>query len=72
MTSGAARAGSEPEALIEALRQMMTIRAFNQMAEQLRALGEVHGTVHLAMQRPGYGNVTYCPRNARADGVSTR
>jgi pyruvate dehydrogenase E1 component alpha subunit len=31
------------------LRQMYTIRAFEQMAEQLYAMGKVHGTMHLSI-----------------------
>jgi pyruvate dehydrogenase E1 component alpha subunit len=31
------------------LRQMYTIRAFEEMAEQLYALGKVHGTMHLSI-----------------------
>ena len=33
----------------ELLRQMYTIRAFEEMAEQLYALGKVHGTMHLSI-----------------------
>jgi TPP-dependent pyruvate/acetoin dehydrogenase alpha subunit len=31
------------------LRQMMTIRAFEEMAEQLYTLGKIHGTMHLSI-----------------------
>jgi pyruvate dehydrogenase E1 component alpha subunit len=33
----------------ELLRQMYTIRAFEEMAEQLYAVGKVHGTMHLSI-----------------------
>lgn len=33
----------------ELLRQMCTIRAFEEMAEQLYALGKIHGTMHLSI-----------------------
>jgi len=33
----------------ELLRQMYTIRAFEEMAEQLYAMGKVHGTMHLSI-----------------------
>jgi TPP-dependent pyruvate/acetoin dehydrogenase alpha subunit len=33
----------------ELLRQMHTIRAFEEMAEQLYALGKIHGTMHLSI-----------------------
>jgi TPP-dependent pyruvate/acetoin dehydrogenase alpha subunit len=33
----------------ELLRQMYTIRAFEEMAEQLYALGKIHGTMHLSI-----------------------
>ncbi|RLC87279.1 MAG: pyruvate dehydrogenase (acetyl-transferring) E1 component subunit alpha, partial [Chloroflexi bacterium] len=33
----------------ELLRQMYTIRAFEEKAEQLYALGKVHGTMHLSI-----------------------
>ena len=31
------------------LRQMYTIRAFEEMAEQLYAMGKIHGTMHLSI-----------------------
>ncbi|MDI7277264.1 MAG: thiamine pyrophosphate-dependent dehydrogenase E1 component subunit alpha [Anaerolineae bacterium] len=40
-------AGLAPEALYEALRTMYTIRYFEEKAEELYALGKVHGTMHL-------------------------
>jgi len=33
----------------ELLRQMYTIRAFEEMAEQLYAMGKIHGTMHLSI-----------------------
>ena len=33
----------------ELLRQMYTVRAFEEMAEQLYALGKIHGTMHLSI-----------------------
>jgi pyruvate dehydrogenase E1 component alpha subunit len=48
-TIGTGRTDLKPQALIEALRQMITIRAFEEMAEQLYALGKVHGTMHLSI-----------------------
>ena len=33
----------------ELLRQMYTIRAFEEMAEQLYTLGKIHGTMHLSI-----------------------
>ena len=40
-------------------RQMVTIRAFEEMAEQLYALGQVHGTMHLSigMEASAVGSV---------------
>ena len=40
---------NEPQSLCAALRQMVTIRAFEEKAEQLYALGKVHGTMHLSI-----------------------
>jgi len=34
---------------IELLRQMCTIRAFEEMAEKLYAMGKIHGTMHLSI-----------------------
>ncbi len=41
------------------LRQMYTIRAFEEMAEQLYALGKIHGTMHLSvgMEASAVGSV---------------
>ena len=33
----------------EMLRQMYSIRAFEEMAEQLYAMGKIHGTMHLSI-----------------------
>ena len=49
MPSRSAWAGLKPQVFLEALRQMITIRAFEEMAEQLYALGKVHGTMHLSI-----------------------
>jgi len=46
---GGAWEGLERTRLVELLRQMVTIRAFEEMAEQLYALGKVHGTMHLSI-----------------------
>lgn len=40
-------AGLEPPVLLEGLRKMELIRAFEEKAEELYALGKVHGTMHL-------------------------
>jgi pyruvate dehydrogenase E1 component alpha subunit len=37
------------ETMRELLRQMMSIRAFEEMAEQLYTLGKIHGTMHLSI-----------------------
>ncbi len=34
---------------LELLRQMYTIRAFEEKAEQLYAMGKIHGTMHLSI-----------------------
>ena len=47
--AGGAWEGLERTRLVELLRQMVTIRAFEEMAEQLYALGKVHGTMHLSI-----------------------
>jgi len=39
----------KPEILERMLEQMMTIRAFEEKAEELYALGKVHGTMHLSI-----------------------
>jgi pyruvate dehydrogenase E1 component alpha subunit len=39
----------DPERLCAALQQMITIRAFEEKAEQLYALGKIHGTMHLSI-----------------------
>jgi pyruvate dehydrogenase E1 component alpha subunit len=38
---------------LDLLRQMYTIRAFEEMAEQLYTLGKVHGTMHLSIGMEG-------------------
>lgn len=40
-------AGLEPSELLEALRKMHLIRSFEEKAEELYALGKIHGTMHL-------------------------
>ena len=50
--SGQARieaSGLTPEQLLAALRQMHLIRAFEEKAEELYALGKIHGTMHLSI-----------------------
>ncbi|NLE45510.1 MAG: thiamine pyrophosphate-dependent dehydrogenase E1 component subunit alpha [Chloroflexi bacterium] len=42
-------AGLDPSVLYEALRKMYLIRSFEEKAEQLYALGKVHGTMHLCI-----------------------
>ncbi|HZW02815.1 MAG TPA: thiamine pyrophosphate-dependent dehydrogenase E1 component subunit alpha, partial [Anaerolineaceae bacterium] len=42
-------AGLPPELLQLMLEQMMTIRVFEEKAEELYALGKVHGTMHLSI-----------------------
>jgi pyruvate dehydrogenase E1 component alpha subunit len=42
-------AGLSPQTLHEALRSMHLIRCFEEKAEQLYALGKVHGTMHLSI-----------------------
>ena len=44
-----AASGLTPEQLLEALRQMHLIRAFEEKAEALYALGKIHGTMHLSI-----------------------
>jgi pyruvate dehydrogenase E1 component alpha subunit len=39
----------EPSRKRDLLRQMYTIRAFEEMAEQLYAMGKIHGTMHLSI-----------------------
>ena len=41
--------GLTPDQLLEALRQMHLIRAFEEKAEALYALGKIHGTMHLSI-----------------------
>ncbi|MCA9875312.1 MAG: thiamine pyrophosphate-dependent dehydrogenase E1 component subunit alpha, partial [Anaerolineales bacterium] len=41
--------GLTPEQLLEALRKMHLIRAFEEKAEALYALGKIHGTMHLSI-----------------------
>lgn len=41
--------GLTPEQLLTALRQMHLIRAFEEKAEALYALGKIHGTMHLSI-----------------------
>lgn len=41
------------EKKLELLRQMYTIRAFEEQAEQLYALGKIHGTMHLSIGMEG-------------------
>lgn len=41
--------GLTPDQLMEALRQMHLIRAFEEKAEALYALGKIHGTMHLSI-----------------------
>lgn len=47
------------------LRQMLTIRAFEEMAEQLYALGKIHGTMHLSigMEASAAGSVAALQRD---------
>jgi pyruvate dehydrogenase E1 component alpha subunit len=40
---------SSPSTKRDLLRQMYTIRAFEEMAEQLYAMGKIHGTMHLSI-----------------------
>jgi TPP-dependent pyruvate/acetoin dehydrogenase alpha subunit len=49
----------------ELLRQMFTIRAFEEMAEQLYALGKIHGTMHLSigMEASAAGSVAGLQRD---------
>ncbi len=42
-------AGLQPEELRQALRKMYLIRYFEEKAEQLYALGRIHGTMHLSI-----------------------
>ncbi|MBK7179938.1 MAG: thiamine pyrophosphate-dependent dehydrogenase E1 component subunit alpha [Chloroflexi bacterium] len=44
-----AASGLTPEQLLQALRQMHLIRAFEEKAEALYALGKIHGTMHLSI-----------------------
>lgn len=44
-----AASGLKPEQLFAALRQMHLIRAFEEKAETLYALGKIHGTMHLSI-----------------------
>lgn len=44
-----AASGLMPEQLLQALRQMHLIRAFEEKAEALYALGKIHGTMHLSI-----------------------
>lgn len=54
-----------PEALKQMLQDMHTIRAFEERAEQLYALGKVHGTMHLSIGQEG---VAVGASNAMQDG----
>ena len=42
-------AGLSPETLLRALRKMYLVRYFEEKAEELYALGKVHGTMHLSI-----------------------
>ena len=41
--------GLTPQQALDALRTMHLIRCFEEKAEQLYALGKVHGTMHLSI-----------------------